>query len=128
LLVASGKYPDVIEFDWLHSCAGGPSKAIKDGVIVRLNDLIDKYASNYTKVLSDHPEWRRQVVTDEGDIYAFPFRRSDPVLLTFTGPVIRQDWLDKVSLKVPTTLDDWHTMLNAFKAVSVTGQGSASPA
>src|SRR5262245_3690175 len=28
LLVASGKYPDVVEFDWLHSYAGGPSKAI----------------------------------------------------------------------------------------------------
>ena len=25
LLVASGKYPDVVEFDWLHSYAGGPS-------------------------------------------------------------------------------------------------------
>src|SRR5579859_5373778 len=99
LLVASGKYPDVVEFDWLHSYAGGPAKAIKDGVIVRLNDLIDQYAPNLKKVLTDHPEWRKQIVTDEGDLYAFPFLRSDPILLTYMGPVIRKDWLDKLSLK-----------------------------
>src|SRR5262245_26242071 len=39
LLVASGQYPDMIEWDWLNA-AGGPSKYIKDGVIVKLNDLI----------------------------------------------------------------------------------------
>src|SRR5712692_9413915 len=115
LLVASGKYPDVVEFDWLHSYAGGPSKAIKDGVIVRLNDAIDRYAPNFKKLLADHPEWRKQIVTDEGDLYAFPFLRSEPILLTFIGPVIRSDWLTKLGLKTPTTLDDWHTMLKAFK-------------
>jgi putative aldouronate transport system substrate-binding protein len=86
LLVASGKYPDVVEFDWLHGYAGGPAKAIKDSVIIRLNDAIDRYAPNIEQVLSDHPEWRKQMVTDEGDIYCFPFIRSDPLLLTYIGP------------------------------------------
>src|SRR5258708_25034090 len=107
LLVASGKYPDVVEFDWLHSYAGGPSKAIKDGVIIRLNDPIDRYAPNFKTVLTQHPEWRRQMVTDEGDIYCFPFIRSDPILLTFIGPVIRADWLDRRSVTGPTTIDEW---------------------
>src|SRR6266568_760427 len=102
LLVASGKYPDVIEFDWLHSYAGGPSKAIKDGVIIRLNDLIDKYAPNYKSLLAQHHEWRKQIVTDDGDIYSFSFLRSDPILLTFIGPVVRQDWLDKLSITTPS--------------------------
>jgi putative aldouronate transport system substrate-binding protein len=127
LLVASGKYPDVVEFDWLHNYAGGPGKAIKDGVIVRLNDLIARYAPNLMKVLADHPDWHKQVVTDEGDMYVFPFLRSDPVLLTFVGPVIRADWLDKAGLKTPTTLDDWHTMLTAFKDGSLGGQGATIP-
>jgi putative aldouronate transport system substrate-binding protein len=127
LLVASGKYPDVIEFDWLHSYAGGPAKAIQDGVIVRLNDLIDQYAPNFKAVLANHPDWRKQIVTDDGSIYVFPFLRSDPVLLTFVGPVIRADWLDKVNLKPPTTLDEWHTMLKAFKDNNVNGQGTTIP-
>jgi len=127
LLIAAGKYPDIIQWNWRESYAGGPSKAIKDGVIVRLNDLIDRYAPNLKKVLTDHPEWRKQVITDEGDLYVFPFLRSDPILLTFTGPVIRADWLDKVGLKVPTTLDEWHTMLQAFKDQNVNGQGTTIP-
>jgi len=127
LMVASGKYPDIVEFDWLHSYAGGPSKAIKDGVIVRLNDAIDRYAPNFKKLLADHPEWRKQIVTDEGDLYAFPFLRSDPILLTFVGPVIRGDWLTKLGLKTPTTLDDWHTMLKAFKDQNANGQGTTLP-
>jgi len=127
LLVASGKYPDIVEFDWLHSYAGGPSKAIKDGVIVRLNEAIDRYAPNFKKLLADHPEWRKQVVTDEGDLYAFPFLRSEPILLTFIGPVIRSDWLAKLGLKSPTTIDDWHTMLKAFKDQNANGQGTTLP-
>ncbi len=115
LLTASGKYPDVIEYNWLTNAPGGPARFLKDGVIIRLNELIDKYAPNLKKVLADHPEWRKQIVTDEGDIYAFPFIRSDVKLLVSTGLAVRQDWLDKLGLKAPTTLDEWRTMLTAFK-------------
>lgn len=115
LLTASGTYPDIIEFNWLTNAPGGPARFLKDGVIIRLNDLIDKYAPNFKKVLADHPEWRKQIVTDEGDIYAFPFIRSDVRLLVSTGLAVRQDWLDKLNLKAPTTLDEWRTMLTAFK-------------
>ncbi len=127
LMIASGKYPDIVEFDWLHNYAGGPAKAIKDGVILRLNDLVERYAPNLTQVLAEHPDWRKQIVTDEGDIYGFPFLRGDPSLLTYMGPVIRADWLDKLSLPVPRTLDDWHVMLTAFKAQDANGQGTTLP-
>jgi len=115
LLTASGTYPDVIEFNWLTNAPGGPARFVKDGVIIRLNDLIDKYAPNLRKVLADHPEWRKQIVTDEGDIYAFPFIRSDVRLLVSTGLAVRQDWLDKLNLKAPATIDEWRVMLTAFK-------------
>src|SRR5262249_16257886 len=127
LLVASGKYPDIVEFDWLHNYAGGPAKAVKDGVIVRLNDLIDRFAPNLTGLLAAHPDWRKQIVTDEGDIYGFPFLRGAPSLLTFMGPVIRGEWLEKLGLAVPRTLDEWHTMLSAFKAQNANGRGTTLP-
>jgi putative aldouronate transport system substrate-binding protein len=128
LMIASGKYPDVIETNWLGSnpyYAGGPAKALKDGVIIRLNDLIDQYGPNLKKVLTDHPEWRKQVITDEGDIYCFPFLRGDPALLVFTGPVVRQDWLDKLNLKAPTTIDEWGAMLKTMKGQDLNGNGQA---
>jgi putative aldouronate transport system substrate-binding protein len=123
LLIAGGNYPDIIEWNWINpsSTPGGPAKAMKDGVIIRLNDLIDQHAPNFKKVLDDHPDWRKQIVTDEGDIYAFPFLRGDPSLLVFAGPVVRQDYLDKLGLKAPATVDDWHALLTAMKDKDLNG-------
>ena len=125
LLTASGIYPDVIEYNWLTNAPGGPARFVRDGVIIRLNDLIDRYAPNLKRVLADHPDWRKQIITDEGDIYAFPFIRSDVRLLVSTGLAVRQDWLDKLGLKAPATLDDWRTMLTAFKQRDANGNGRA---
>lgn len=133
LMVASRKFPDIIEFGWSAAGSvsatsgfpGGPGKAIKDGVILKLNDLIDQYAPNFKKVLDEHPEWRKQIVTDDGEIYCFPFLRSDPYLLTYTGPTVRRDWLDKTGLPMPKTVDEWHAMLVAFKGKDWNGNGKA---
>ncbi len=125
LVMASGKYPDVIEFNWLTGAVGGPAKYIKDGVILRLNDLIDQYAPNLKKVLTDRPDIRRMIITDEGDIYCFPFLRLDPILCVSEGMAIRADWLDKLGLKVPTTIEEWYTVLKAFKEKDPNGNGKA---
>lgn len=131
LMIASGKYPDVIEFGFggqagaASTAPGGPARYIKDGVILRLNDLIDRYAPNYKKLLADHPDWRKQIMNDEGDLYGFPFIRGDPFLQTYTGPILRGDWLEKLGLKMPTTLDEWYTVLKAFKEKDPNGNGKA---
>ena len=123
LMIAGGNYPDVIEWNWINpsNTPGGPAKALKDGVIIRLNDLVDQHAPNFKKVLDDHPDWRKQIVTDEGDIYAFPFLRGDPALLVYAGPVVRKDYLDKLGLQPPATIDDWHTLLTALKGKDLNG-------
>lgn len=126
LMMASGQYADIIETNWLSGYyEGGPAKALKDGVIIPLNDMLDENAPNLKKVLDENPEWRKQVVTDEGDIYAFPFLRSDPALQVFGGAVIRQDWLDTLGLEMPTTIDEWHTVLQAMKTKDPNGNGQA---
>ncbi len=125
LVMASGKYPDVIEYNWLTGAAGGPSRYIKDGVILRLNNLIGQYAPNLNKVLTDRPDIRRLVVTDEGDIYCFPFLRLDTILCVSQGMTMRGDWLDKLGLKAPTTIDEWYTVLKAFKEKDPNGNGKA---
>jgi len=126
LMIASGQYPDMIERNWL-SAAGGPSKYIADGVIIKLNDLIDQNAPNLKKALDSNAEWRKQVVTDDGTIYCFPFIRGDIELQVFQGPIVRKDWLDKVGLSMPTTMDEWHTMLTAFKTKDPNGKGDEVP-
>jgi putative aldouronate transport system substrate-binding protein len=122
LLVADGNLPDVMERNWL-DYPGGPEKAIADGVIIRLNDVIEKYAPNLNAYLKANPEIDKMVKTDNGSYYCFPFIRGDPGLLVSRGLIVRQDWLDELKLPVPETIDEWHTVLTAFK----TGKGSRAP-
>ncbi len=121
-MMTSGKLPDVIERIWT-SVPGGPEKYIKDKKIVRLNEYIDEYAPNFKKILEEHPEWKKMISTDEGSIYSFPFLRQDELNLTFYGPVIRKDWLEQLDLEIPETIDEWHTVLKAFKEQDPNGNG-----
>jgi putative aldouronate transport system substrate-binding protein len=127
LLVASGRYPDIIEYNWLNNYAGGPARAVRDGLIQRLNPFLEAgKLPHFAKVLADHPEWRRMIQTDEGDIYAFPFLRGDPGLQTFAGPWVRMDHLEKAGIKnTPKTIDDWTAMFKTLKGKDLNGNGKA---
>ncbi|MFC9709487.1 extracellular solute-binding protein [Paenibacillus sp. NPDC056933] len=114
VLLTSGELPDMIEYEW-SNYPGGPEKAIKDGYILRLNDVIDQYAPHLKQYLTEHPDIDMQIRTASGSYYAFPFIQGDDKLRTYQGPIIRKDWLDELGLEVPTTIDEWHTVLQAFK-------------
>ena len=46
LIIADGDLPDIMEYNWISDYPGGPEKAIRDGVIIPLNDVIDQYCPN----------------------------------------------------------------------------------
>ena len=114
LLLASGNTTDIICWSW-YSYPGGPDKAINDGMITRLNDLMPDYTPYMSKVLSENPELDKMVRTDSGTYYNFPVLKPDDKLTVFLGPIIRKDWLDDLGLEVPETIDEWHSVLTAFK-------------
>ena len=75
LMIASGEdMPDIMEYNWV-TVVGGPEKYIDDGVILRLNDVIDRYAPNLKAILTANPDYNRMVKTDNGSYYVFPFIR-----------------------------------------------------
>lgn len=118
LMLASEKLPDLIEYNWVNLYSGGPQKAIDDGIIIPLNDYIDKYAPNFKKAITDKNElsqiYQKGSKTDSGIYFAFPnFNVGN--IRTFGGPLIRKDWLDELGLGVPETIDDWTKVLTAFK-------------
>lgn len=115
LILADGNLPDLMEYNWTVDYPGGPEKAIKDGVILPLNDIFAKYCPNIVAYLKEHPEVDKAIKTDEGHYYVFPFVRGDEGLLKTIGLMIRQDWLTELGLEVPTTIDEWHEVLTAFK-------------
>ncbi|WP_256709666.1 extracellular solute-binding protein [Paenibacillus sp. FSL H8-0548] len=112
-LLASGNMPDIFMNNWLQF-PGGPEKAIEQGYILPLNDVIDRYAPNFKRMLEENPEIDKMVKTDSGIYYAFPFIRSEEGKV-YGGPIVRKDWLDELGLPIPTTIDEWYVTLTAFK-------------
>ena len=117
LMIAAADLPDIVEWNWIDpvNFPGGPEKGIADGTILRLNDIITRWAPNLRSYLSSRPDYDRMVKTDEGSYYTFPFIRDGEKLLYSQGLMIRKDWLDDLNLAPPNTLDEFHTVLTAFK-------------
>lgn len=120
LMMASGELPDVIYTDWSKN---SPDKAIQDGRILRLNELIEQYAPNLSRLLDEKPYLRKELTSDEGNIYMFPSIGDDPPLFAYHGLMLRKDWLDKLHLKTPVTIDDWEKVLTAFRDGDPNGNG-----
>ncbi|MDR1541887.1 MAG: extracellular solute-binding protein [Clostridiales bacterium] len=124
LMIASGDIPDMIYFDWMNA-PGGPSKYIDDGLTLRLNDIISQYAPNLQAVFDEYPQVNTQARLDDGTLFMFPFVKPDPSIRTYNGPIARKDWLDKLNIDLPVTMDDWYVMLKAFKEQDPNGNGES---
>ncbi len=118
LLAASGELPDLILYNFITSYPGGPQAALDQGLIMPLNDYM-QYAPNLMKYLEENPDIDKQIKTDDGIYYCFPRIRGGDFLKTFVGPMLRSDLLDQTGLDVPTTIDDWHKTLVAFRDLGI---------
>ncbi|WP_284644539.1 extracellular solute-binding protein [Paenibacillus silviterrae] len=116
LMVASNELPDLIETNWFNNGVypGGSQKALNDKVILPLNDIIKKHAPNLNKLLTEDKDLAKMLQTDDGKYFVFPMIRNS-FSQVYRGPMIRKDWLDELGLQVPTTIQEWETVLKAFK-------------
>lgn len=116
LMIASNNLPDAMLWNW-NNVQGGTAKMYQEGTIIKLNDLIDANAPNLKKILDENPQVAKQIKADNGDIYVMPHLRvgEHGKYKTFSGLIIRQDWLDELGLQEPETVDEWESVLKAFK-------------
>ncbi len=119
LMTTGAKLPDIIEWEWTSSYAGGPSQAEADGVLIWLDDLItsDGPAADLWQYLQDNPTLDTAVKTDDGHYYCFPFTRGSKMLTTTSGPVVRKDLIEAAGYKVEdlVTIDDWTEVMTALQ-------------
>ena len=123
LLIASNQLPDIIHWNW-KGMPGGITKYVKDGIVLSLNDYM-QYAPDYQAALDAYPDVAKVVPLDDGTIPAFYQLDPDPRRTTYSGIIMRTDWLEALNLEVPVTMDDWHTVLTAFKIQDPNGNGQA---
>lgn len=116
VMVASNVLPDLIVWN-MSNFQGGPAKLFQDGTIIKLNDLIDQHAPNLKKILEEYPLIAKQIKADNGDIYVFPNLKvgDHGKYKTFSGQMIRKDWLDELGLQLPETIDEWEIVLKTIK-------------
>lgn len=107
LILTSGQEYDMISMSERYRNALGTY--IRNGAIQPLNEAIDKYGPNLKKVFSQEI-W--DMVSSNGVIYALPTTNYTAVT---EGIVIREDWLKKLDLEVPTTVDEFYNVLKQFK-------------
>ncbi len=124
MMVASGKLPDVIL--WPYSA--GMDRMYQEGTIIDLTDLIEKHAPNLSRIYKERPEIRREVENADGRLFYFPSINplqtvEEICRKSYCGLVIRKDWLDKLGLPVPQTIDEWYDTLTAFKKRDPNGNG-----
>ena len=124
LMVASGKYPDLIKYNW-KGVKGGAAKYAQDGVILKLNDLIKNYAAGLNSVISKYPIVSKEMTDALGDMYYLPELIVTPENNIYKGPVIRKDWLEKLNLSVPADVNQLYEVLKAFKEKDPNGNGKA---
>jgi putative aldouronate transport system substrate-binding protein len=105
-----------------------PVRAASQGLAVALNDYItEDNTPNIMRFFKAFPEIQKMLTAPDGKIYALTSVVTDAGYADPLGLIIRQDWLTKLKLSEPTTLDEWHTVLSAFKSGNPNGKNNALP-
>ena len=95
-------------------------KYAKQGVIINLEEYIDKYMPNLCKVFEQAPEYRTMCTDADGHIWALPWIEQlgyEKTAIQTIGnmPFINKWWLDYLKLDVPHTVDEFEQVLIAFR-------------
>jgi len=119
LMLAAKTYPDLFAYpsgSGSVNYTGGLEQAVDDGVALDVKPLLATDAPLYWSLLNK-PEILRDIQTDKGyipGVYQVTELTNDKPAFVW-GMMIRKDWLDTDGLTMPTTIDEWHTVLTAFK-------------
>lgn len=121
LMLASGDLPDIIQWKYeTYPSKGSVNSLYLDGIAVELTDLVKQYAPNLTSIYQKRQDIYNEVLTLDGKLLYFPSinpmqTREEIARKANTGLIMRSDWLENLSLEVPDDIEDWYTVLSAFK-------------
>jgi putative aldouronate transport system substrate-binding protein len=116
ILMASGDAPDIC-FTYDGSVV---SNYVAQGGLLELSELVEKHGTNMKQLLGD------EVINAgrfNGGLYAIPARR---VVIADQGVFIREDWIEKLGMKMPTTKAELVEVLRAFRDNDMNGDGDAT--
>lgn len=95
-------------------------KYAKQGVIINLEEYIEKYMPNLCKVFEQAPEYKAMCTDENGHIWALPWIEQlgyEKTAIQTVGNMsfINTAWLEFLNLEMPTTVDEFEAVLIAFR-------------
>ena len=125
LMLASGDYPDLILTDWptVFTKSDVMQYGVKEGVLLPITDYIDKYGNNMKRIFEYNPSYRDRCVAPDGEIYGFARFSECYHCSAYPKIYLRQDWMDKLGLKMPETTEELREVLRAFVNDDPNGNG-----
>lgn len=102
----------------------------EDGYFIDLKDYVDEYGVNYKKGFEALDETTKNYINGtidvlyEGAYYAMPGVASVQMDDLQSIMYINKNWLDKLNLPIPTTVEELRSTLQAFKNNDPNGNGA----
>lgn len=119
LYITGGEVPDLVAFMDASTFSGYAA----EGAFADLTDLIGNYPHimEYLSTVSGYtPEELLARTTIDGRIYGIP---GVTIARSYYTEAVRTDWLEKLNLESPVTLDDWTEVMRAFTFNDPDGNG-----
>lgn len=90
------------------------------GIIIPLENLIDKYMPNLQAVFEAYPEYRVMCTAPDGHIYSFPWIEQlgsgkEAIQAIGNIPYINKKWMDYLGLDMPGTTMELEQVLVSFR-------------
>lgn len=112
--IAADNYPD-----WLRNSEDLLyAQLLEDGKLVNVSEYIDKLGLKNLPSLLETPN--AELLSEQDGFYRIPNYNGHLA----NGYYIRKDWLDKLNLKVPTTMEEFRDVLQKMVEADLDGKGT----
>ena len=126
LLLNTADYPSVIM-----SAGFSNADLVKYGseekIFIPLNDLIDTHCTTIPLRWEEHPTWKDDMTTPDGNIYGIPSADSASVGHSAASYKLwlNTAWVEELGMELPETTEEFKELLVAFKEKDPNGNGVA---
>jgi len=95
------------------------------GILIPLEDLIEEYAPNLSRILEENPVIRRNITSPDGHIYSLPAISEGGNAIWASGPLwYNGSWLETLGVtQLPTTTDEFFELMVRFRDEEPAGPG-----
>lgn len=125
MTLAGGQYPDAFMLPFGNTVNADVLNkyGVTEKRLAPLNDLIDKHMPNLKKIFADNPGYEGMLKMLDGNIYSLPEINQCYHCRVATKMWINTEWLKKLNLQMPTTIDEFYNVLVAFRDQDPNGNG-----